>query len=58
MIDLSMWEAMLCTSFEAWMNHALGNRHTFPWAITTLCGRRTTSTAARATTTGGHCCHA
>ena len=24
-IDLSMWEAMLCTSFEAWMNHALGN---------------------------------
>ena len=25
MIDLSMWEAMLCTSFEAWMNHALGN---------------------------------
>jgi crotonobetainyl-CoA:carnitine CoA-transferase CaiB-like acyl-CoA transferase len=24
-IDLAMWEAMLCTSFEAWMNHALGN---------------------------------
>jgi crotonobetainyl-CoA:carnitine CoA-transferase CaiB-like acyl-CoA transferase len=24
-IDLSMWEAMLCTSFEAWMNHAMGN---------------------------------
>jgi crotonobetainyl-CoA:carnitine CoA-transferase CaiB-like acyl-CoA transferase len=24
-IDLSMWEAMLCTSFEAWMHHALGN---------------------------------
>jgi crotonobetainyl-CoA:carnitine CoA-transferase CaiB-like acyl-CoA transferase len=24
-IDLSMWEAMLCTSFEAWMNHAVGN---------------------------------
>jgi crotonobetainyl-CoA:carnitine CoA-transferase CaiB-like acyl-CoA transferase len=24
-IDLSMWEAMLCTSFEGWMNHVLGN---------------------------------
>jgi crotonobetainyl-CoA:carnitine CoA-transferase CaiB-like acyl-CoA transferase len=24
-IDLSMWEAMLCTSFEAWMNHTMGN---------------------------------
>jgi crotonobetainyl-CoA:carnitine CoA-transferase CaiB-like acyl-CoA transferase len=24
-IDLSMWEAMLCTGFEGWMNHALGN---------------------------------
>jgi crotonobetainyl-CoA:carnitine CoA-transferase CaiB-like acyl-CoA transferase len=24
-IDLSMWEAMLCTSFEGWMNHAMGN---------------------------------
>jgi crotonobetainyl-CoA:carnitine CoA-transferase CaiB-like acyl-CoA transferase len=24
-IDLSMWEAMLCSSFEGWMNHALGN---------------------------------
>jgi crotonobetainyl-CoA:carnitine CoA-transferase CaiB-like acyl-CoA transferase len=24
-IDLSMWEAMLSTSFEGWMNHALGN---------------------------------
>lgn len=24
-IDLSMWEAMLCTSFASWMNHALGN---------------------------------
>lgn len=24
-IDLSMWEAMLCSGFEGWMNHALGN---------------------------------
>jgi crotonobetainyl-CoA:carnitine CoA-transferase CaiB-like acyl-CoA transferase len=24
-IDLSMWEAMLCSSFEGWMNHAMGN---------------------------------
>ena len=24
-IDLSMWEAMLCTSYEGWMNHVLGN---------------------------------
>jgi crotonobetainyl-CoA:carnitine CoA-transferase CaiB-like acyl-CoA transferase len=24
-IDLSMWEAMLCTGYEGWMNHALGN---------------------------------
>jgi crotonobetainyl-CoA:carnitine CoA-transferase CaiB-like acyl-CoA transferase len=24
-IDLSMWEAMICTGFEGWMNHALGN---------------------------------
>lgn len=24
-IDLSMWEAMLCTSFEGWMHHAMGN---------------------------------
>jgi crotonobetainyl-CoA:carnitine CoA-transferase CaiB-like acyl-CoA transferase len=24
-IDLSMWEAMLCTSFEGWMQHTLGN---------------------------------
>jgi len=27
-IDLSMWEAMLTTAFEGWMNHALGNA---PW---------------------------
>jgi len=25
-IDVSMWEAMICTAFEGWMNHALGNR--------------------------------
>jgi crotonobetainyl-CoA:carnitine CoA-transferase CaiB-like acyl-CoA transferase len=39
-IDLSMWEAMLCTSFEGWMNHAMGhppyhpmgNRHPL-WAL-------------------------
>lgn len=24
-IDLSMWEAMFCTSYEGWMNHVLGN---------------------------------
>jgi crotonobetainyl-CoA:carnitine CoA-transferase CaiB-like acyl-CoA transferase len=24
-IDVSMWEAMLCTAFEGWMNHVLGN---------------------------------
>ncbi len=24
-IDVSMWEAMLCTGFEGWMNHTLGN---------------------------------
>lgn len=24
-IDLSMWEAMICTSFEGWMQHAMGN---------------------------------
>jgi crotonobetainyl-CoA:carnitine CoA-transferase CaiB-like acyl-CoA transferase len=24
-IDLSMWEAMVCTSYEGWMNHVLGN---------------------------------
>ncbi|MEE8305394.1 MAG: CoA transferase [Candidatus Tectomicrobia bacterium] len=24
-IDLSMWEAMICTSYEGWMNHTLGN---------------------------------
>jgi crotonobetainyl-CoA:carnitine CoA-transferase CaiB-like acyl-CoA transferase len=24
-IDLSMWEAMLCTGYEGWMNHVLGN---------------------------------
>lgn len=24
-IDLSMWEAMICTSYEGWMNHVLGN---------------------------------
>ncbi len=24
-IDLSMWESMICTGFEGWMNHALGN---------------------------------
>ncbi len=23
-IDVSMWEAMLCTGFEGWMNHVLG----------------------------------
>ena len=23
-IDVSMWEAMICTAFEGWMNHALG----------------------------------
>lgn len=31
-IDLSMWEAMLCTSFEGWMNHALGNPPYCPMA--------------------------
>ena len=25
-IDVSMWEAMICTAFEGWMNHALGRR--------------------------------
>ncbi|MEE8434107.1 MAG: CoA transferase, partial [bacterium] len=24
-IDISMWEAMLCTAFEGWMNHVMGN---------------------------------
>jgi crotonobetainyl-CoA:carnitine CoA-transferase CaiB-like acyl-CoA transferase len=24
-IDVSMWEAMLCTGWQGWMNHALGN---------------------------------
>ena len=24
-IDISMWEAMLCTAFEGWINHAMGN---------------------------------
>ncbi len=24
-VDISMWEAMLCTAFEGWMNHVLGN---------------------------------
>ena len=24
-IDVSMWETMLCTAFEGWMNHELGN---------------------------------
>ena len=24
-IDIAMWEAMLCTGFEGWMNHVLGN---------------------------------
>lgn len=24
-IDVSMWEAMLCTGYEGWMNHAMGN---------------------------------
>ena len=24
-IDLSMWEAMMCTGYEGWMNHVLGN---------------------------------
>ena len=23
-IDVAMWEAMICTAFEGWMNHALG----------------------------------
>ena len=23
-IDVAMWEAMMCTAFEGWMNHALG----------------------------------
>ncbi|HKI98003.1 MAG TPA: CoA transferase [bacterium] len=31
-IDLSMWEAMLCTAFEGWMNHALGNAPYHPMA--------------------------
>ena len=25
-IDVSMWEAMMCTAFEGWMNHALGGK--------------------------------
>ena len=24
-IDVSLWETMICTGFEGWMNHALGN---------------------------------
>jgi crotonobetainyl-CoA:carnitine CoA-transferase CaiB-like acyl-CoA transferase len=31
-IDLSMWEAMLCTAFEGWMNHTLGNAPHRPMA--------------------------
>ena len=25
-VDVAMWEAMICTAFEGWMNHALGGR--------------------------------
>ena len=25
-IDVAMWEAMVCTAFEGWMNHALGGK--------------------------------
>ena len=25
-IDVAMWEAMMCTAFEGWMNHALGGK--------------------------------
>jgi benzylsuccinate CoA-transferase BbsF subunit len=31
-IDLSMWEAMICTSYEGWMNHVLGNPPYAPMA--------------------------
>jgi crotonobetainyl-CoA:carnitine CoA-transferase CaiB-like acyl-CoA transferase len=31
-IDLSMWEAMLSTGFEGWINHALGNPPYAPMA--------------------------
>jgi crotonobetainyl-CoA:carnitine CoA-transferase CaiB-like acyl-CoA transferase len=31
-IDLSMWEAMVCTSYEGWMNHVLGNPSFAPMA--------------------------
>lgn len=31
-IDLSMWEAMVCTSYEGWMNHVLGNPGFAPMA--------------------------
>ena len=29
-IDVSMWEAMVCTAFEGWMNHALGGKPCAP----------------------------
>ena len=32
MIDLSMWEAMLSTGVEGWINHALGNPPYAPMA--------------------------
>ena len=31
-IDLSMWEAMVCTSYEGWMNHVLDNSGFTPMA--------------------------
>jgi crotonobetainyl-CoA:carnitine CoA-transferase CaiB-like acyl-CoA transferase len=31
-IDLSMWEAMVCTSYEGWMTHVLGNPGFAPMA--------------------------
>jgi crotonobetainyl-CoA:carnitine CoA-transferase CaiB-like acyl-CoA transferase len=31
-IDLSMWEAMLCTGYEGWMNHVMGNPPYHPMA--------------------------
>jgi crotonobetainyl-CoA:carnitine CoA-transferase CaiB-like acyl-CoA transferase len=31
-IDLSMWEAMVCTSYEGWMNHVLDNPRFAPMA--------------------------
>ena len=29
-IDVAMWEAMMCTAFEGWMNHALGGEPFVP----------------------------